>query len=503
MSQKVGIGSFIWSKGAQEIHEIIQFFEGRSLFKPKFLKKEEIEQLIQGSITDEELAACKNNHVLSPPHHEIITGCASPGSVYFKTRDGREILDCTAQAWVLNLGMANPDVNYAAALQAQLTNHTWSYYLTPIRVKLCNKIAEIAPGQLKGGRVAINNSGGGASLECAIKLVQANKKWGEQFLIFWRGYHGTSLAMTGASQRLPVRFRAFGEDRWVRAPYPYCYRCPWGYKDGLCGSRDPACQLECLDLVSQTMKYFASGFPIGCIIEPMLGPGGMVPAPVDFLMGLKQLCKDNQMMLIYDEAQTGFGRTGKMFASDWYLDNCGKDVSPDVMTLTKAAAGGYPIGIVVAKNNVKPLSEIEELTTFASPPVSMAAALVNIEILQKCGILENAAKQGAKLTKFFKELQGRYPQIGDVRGPGLFIGVELVKEPKTRVPFNDLVEKLLEKAWENNLYIGESMPALERSGEMIRNVVKIKPPLVITDEDTAKICELFEKSLKEALAELK
>jgi 4-aminobutyrate aminotransferase/(S)-3-amino-2-methylpropionate transaminase len=469
------------------------------MFKPKFLTKEEIEKLIRSPVTDDEIAECKASHLLVSVRNEFFDGPTEPGSVYFKLRDGKEVLDCTSQAWVLNLGHAPPDISYAAALQSQQFTHTWSDFLTPIRVKLCNKLAQIAPGQLKGGRVSITNRGGGAALECAIKLALVTNKWGSQIVTFWRGYHGSSLAMMGASQRLPMRFSPFGEDRWVKAVYPYCYRCPWKYKGGIYGERDKSCKLECLALVKQQVENFTTNYPVACLLEPMQGPGGQIPAPVDFLAGLKKVCQENKMLLIYDEAQTGFGRTGKMFASDWYESKYGQDISPDVMCLTKAAAAGYPLGITIAKPQARTLADYEEHTTFASPPISMAAALVNIEILQKCNIPENAAKQGAKITQFLKELQGTYPQIGDVRGPGLFIGVEFVKDPKTREPFNELLEKFTTIAWDNGIYFGNAMPIVKRSGELVRNILKIKPPLVISDEHTAKICELFEKSLKEAL----
>ena len=408
-------------------------------------------------------------------------------------------MDCTSQAWVLSLGHANPDIGYATALQAQQYNHPWSDFLTPIRVKLCNKLAEIAPGQLKGGRVAINNLGGGAAIECAIKLALVTNKWGSQVMVFWRGYHGSNLAMMGASQRLPMRFSPFGEDQWVKAVFPYCYRCPWKYMGGINGERDKSCNLECLALVLQHVENFTTNYPVACLIEPMQGPGGQIPAPVDFLVGLKEMCHENKLLLIHDEAQTGFGRTGKIFASEWFESQYGQDVSPDVMCLTKAAAAGYPISITIAKPQSRMLSELEEHSTFTSPPISMAAALVNIEILQKCNIPANAAKQGAKITRYLKELQDKYPQIGDIRGSGLFIGVEFVKDPKTRAPFSELLEQFTKCAWNNGIFFGKSMPIMKRSGDLVRNVLKIKLPLIISDEDTDKICELFEKSLKEAL----
>ena len=465
----------------------------------KYLKKEEIDRLIKNPLNEEEILICRKNHLLTNARDHIITGSTEPGSIYFKTHDGREILDCTSQAWVYNLGHNNPDISYAIQLQSQISTHTWSYFLTPVRIRLANKIAEILPGQLKGGRISVNNSGGGWALECAMKLAMVNNKKGDQFIVFRRGYHGSSLVMMGASQRLPMRFSGLGRELWVRTFYPYCYRCPWHYKEGLGGVRDKSCNLECLEMVRERIELFPTGTPIGCIIEPMQGPGGQIPAPVDFLAGLKEICENNKILLIYDEAQTGFGRTGKMFATEWYNSTYNKDISPDIMTMTKGAAAGVPIGLTVAKSKLRMLTEFEEHSTFSSPPLAMAACLVSIEILQKNKIPENAAKQGKKISSFIKDLSEEIPQIGDVRGPGLFIGVEFVKDPETREPYSDLLEKMIHIGWKNGIFFGEGMQIMSTAGYYIQNILKIKPPLIINDNETDRICELFEKTLREAL----
>ncbi len=476
------------------------------MFDTKWLTKKEIEELILSKISDEEVEKCKKNHLLVPVLNEIVEGTTEPGkggTAYFKFRNREEpILDCTAQAWSLNLGHAPSDVNYAVALQAQHANHVRYGYLTPIRVKLCNKLAEIAPGELKGGKIALNNLGGGGAVECAIRTAFVNTRGNrDQIVTFWRGYHGSSLALSSATQQIgmAMRYRPFGIDRFVKTFFPYCYRCPWGYKNGFDGKKDPECSLECLGLVKQHIEHFHTSGIAGVLLETMQGAGGQIPAPVEFLIGLKNICKENKIKLIYDECQTGFGRTGEMWATEWYNKQIDGDISPDILTATKGVGGGFPLGVTIAKPKIKMLSEAEEHSTYSSSPVLMAASLVTIEILQKEKIPANAANQGEKITNYIKDLQNEYPQIGDIRGPGLFIGVELVKDSKSREPFNDLVEKTIEKGLKNNILFGESMPILKPSGEMMRNVLKIKPPLIISDEETERICQLFEKSLKDAL----
>ncbi|MHA1766720.1 MAG: aspartate aminotransferase family protein [Promethearchaeota archaeon] len=476
------------------------------MFDTKWLTKKEIEELILSKVSDEDVEKCKKKHLLVPVLDEIVEGTIEPGkggTTYFKFRNRDEpVLDCTAQAWSLNLGHAPADVNYAVALQAQHATHVRYGYLTPIRVKLVNKLADIAPGELKGGKIALNNLGGGGAVECAIRTAFVNTRGNkDQIVAFWRGYHGSSLALTSATQQIgmAIRYRSFGIDRFMKTFFPYCYRCPWGYKNGLNGKKDPDCNMECLGLVKQHIEYFHTSGIAAVLLETMQGAGGQIPAPVEFLVGLKKICKENKIKLIYDECQTGFGRTGEMWATEWYNKHTDMDISPDILAATKGAAGGYPLGVTIANPKIKLLSEAEEHSTYSSSPVLMAASLVAIEILQKEKIPENAAKQGAKITKFLSELKEKYPQIGDVRGPGLFIGVEFIEDPKTRVPNNELVEKIIEKGLKNNILFGECMPILKPNGEMMRNVLKIKPPLIINDEETEKICKLFEKTLKDAL----
>lgn len=478
------------------------------MFNPKWLTKEEIENLILGELTEEEIQTCRDKHLLVPVLNEIVEGTTEPGTgstVYFKFRNHEKpILDATSQAWSLNLGHAPAEVNYALALQAQHTNHVRYGYLTPIRVKLVNKLASIAPGKLKGGKVALNNLGGGGAIECAIKTALINNEKADQIAVFWRGYHGSSLALTGGTQQIgfATRFRPFGTDRWLKTPFPYCFRCPWKYKNGLNGKKDPECNLECLDLVENHLLYHHTTGVAACLLEPNQGAGGQIPAPAEFLQGLKKICRRNHITLIYDECQTGFGRSGKMWISEYYSEILGKDVSPDILCATKGAAGGFPLGVCIASNKLESLSESEEHTTYSSSPALMAASLATIAVLEKHDIPKNAAIQGAKITKFLHELQDQYEEIGDIRGPGLFIGIEMVKNAKKRKPHNNLVEKIMEKSIKNGILLGEGMPIIDPRGKFMRNILKIKPPLVISDEETEELCHRFEKTFKDALNDL-
>jgi 4-aminobutyrate aminotransferase-like enzyme len=472
----------------------------------KWLTKTEIKEILDSSLSDEDIKEAKT-HLLTPVFERLFESSVGNGSPYFKVRgDDRQIIDCTSQAWVLALGHGALDPIYAGFHQAQKFPHHQFGFLDETRAKLATKITSIAPGKLHGGKVAFNNMGGSASNEAAIRLAYVSQKRSQkqQIVVFSRGYHGSSLAMTGATQyiRIATRYRSFGLDRWERALFPYCYRCPWNYMKGLGGKKDPKCKLECLSLFQKHVEESANQDVAAVLLEPMQGAGGQIPAPVEWLQGLQEICKTNKIQIIYDEFQTGFGRAGHMFATDYYNDMGDIDVSPDMMTIAKAAGGGLPLGILLASPKYKQFSEAEEHSTFSSTPVPLAACLIMIEIMEKHKIPENARKMGHIITQRLHELQEKYPVIGDIRGPGLFIGIEFVKNQKTREPYTELAEAMKKECWNHAIYLQGMMPIIKPSGETIRNVLKIKPPLIITEEEAQIICDRFEATLKSCINQL-
>ena len=244
----------------------------------------------------------------------------------------------------------------------------------------------------------------------------------------------------------------------------------------------------------------------GVILEPIQGAGGQIPAPPEFLRALKETCEQEKIFLIYDECQTCMWRTGKYFTiTERYEKELNVDVSPDMMTFTKGIGGGFPLGVLVASPKIrKRFGPSEEHTTFSSDPISLATGLAAIMVIEKAKINENCEKMGQKITKRLLEMEDEYEVIGDVRGSGLFIGVELVKDKNSREPFTELCEEMVLLAPDHGLYLGESMPILSGTGKLIRrNVIKIKPPLIITEEDAEFILEKFEETLKDALKKVK
>jgi len=451
--------------------------------EPKILTKEEIERISSG-INEEELIEFDKHALNSFVEPLTAIEAKEPGSSWVKVvdREGnvKDILDATSMNWTLTLGFAHPDVNYAAYQQMIRLSHVRYNVLTPARAKLVIKIAELAPGKLKGGRVSLNNQGGGLANEAAIKLAMMASRGADHFGVFWGGYHGSTLVMTTATQPMHGinRFSSFGYEHFTRMPYPYCYRCLWKYKGGLNGKKDPSCNLECFDLVENYILGMAPKRFAGIMLEPIQAAGGQIPAPPEFLRKLKLICEEEKVFLIYDECQT---------------------------SITKGIGGGFPLGVLVASPKIKKrFGPSEEHTTFSSDPLSFATSLAAIKVIEKAKYGENCEKMGDKITKRLFEMQEEYEVIGDIRGPGLFIGIELVKNKETREPFTELSEEMVLLAPAHNLYLGPSMPILTATGKLRRrNVIKIKPPLVVTEEDTDFILENFELTLKDALNKLK
>ncbi len=479
--------------------------------EPKILSKEELERISSG-INEEEVLEFEKHSLNNYIERLTVIEAKEPGSAWVKVQDNegniKEILDVTSMNWALALGFAHPDVNYAAYQQMKRLTHVRYNVLTPARAKLCNKLSELVPGKLKGGRIALNCEGGGLANEAAMKLAMIASRGADHFGVFWRGYHGSTLATGSASHPLHgiSRFYPWGTEHFSRMNFPYCYRCMWNYSEGLYGNKDPNCNLECFKIIENYIKGMAPKRMAGVILEPIQGPGGHIPAPPEFLKKLKDVCEEEKVFLIYDECQTCMWRTGKYFTvTERYQKELNIDVSPDMMTFTKGIGGGFPLGVLVATSKIKKrFSPAEEHTTFSSSPISMATSLAAIKVIEKQKLGENCEKMGNKITKRVLEMQETYEVIGDIRGPGLFIGVEMIKDKNTREPHTELTEEILKLAPNHGLYLGSSMPILSGTGKILMlNVIKIKPPLVITEEDAEFILEKFELILKESINKIK
>ncbi|MFX1407244.1 MAG: aspartate aminotransferase family protein [Promethearchaeota archaeon] len=481
-------------------------------FEPKIVSKEELRNISAG-VNEEELLVFDNHCLNVHYENKVLIEAKEPGSPWvitkdFKTGEISEILDCTSQNWTLALGFANPDVNYAVAEQMRRLTHIKSSVISPSRSKFYNKLAELAPGRLKGGRVHVNSEGGGLAIEAALKLAMVASKDADHFLTFRGGYHGNTLATITASQPIHsiTRFRPFGIEFFTRVPQPYCYRCMWNYKDGLNGNKDPNCKLECFKLVENYLMGLTTRKLAAVLLEPWQAAGGHIPFPPEFLIRLREVCEEEKILIIYDESQTAVWRTGKYFTlSEKYENELGFDVSPDMMCFTKAIGGGFPLGAMIASPKIrKRFTPSEDHTTFCNTPIGCTGGLAAFKVIEKGKIGENCEERGKQITKRLLELQENYEVLGDIRGPGLFIGIELVKDKNSREPYTELMEEMLLEAVKQNIFFGPSMPYMSGTGKILmRNLIKIKPPLNITKEDAEFICNKFEDVLKASLKTVK
>jgi len=395
--------------------------------------------------------------------------------------EGKSYLDCTSQAWTLALGYNHPEVLEAAIAQIRTLAHARAGFPTIPRLLLAKRLADICPGHLN--RV-INAPTGSLAVEAALKLAMINRPGAQRFITFYHGYHGNTLATMAASwmgTQTPghfgpgVKFLPFMHN-FVRVPNAYCYRCPRRQSH-------PDCSPECAAPLRDTIRRGVDGPVAGVLLEPVQGNGGQIPFPAPFLQEVRRICDEFAIPLIFDEIQTGFGRTGRMFGAEL----CG--VTPDLMVLSKSMGGGFPIAVVVADDRLKMFEPTgEDVYTFGSNPVAQAAALKVIEILERDRIPEHAGRMGTLFTTGLLSLQKRYPQIGDVRGPGLFIGIEMVQDPETKEPAPAMAKRIVKEAWNRGVILA--------TASALPNVLKIKPPLVISEAEVATVLSVLDDCLK-------
>jgi 4-aminobutyrate aminotransferase-like enzyme len=449
--------------------------------KPVTLTEDEIEEMIT-EITDEEIKEAEE-HSLTPLKDKVMFE-GEPGGAVIRDLKGNEYIDCTSQAWTLNIGFCDPDIAYVAALQMQRLSHVRYGFPTVPRLKLLNELTKL----FKMPRASFNNMGGGAAVEAAMKVAMLRKNGADTFITTWRAYHGASLGTLAASAYMPTatRFPGFGREHFVKVPYPYCYRCYLGHD-----REKEDCTGVCAEFVKQTIKHGVTGPVAGILLEPISGPGGHIEAHTEYLKALKEICEEIDALLIFDEAQTGFGRVGEWCASDLH------NMRPDVMCLTKAIAGGVPMGAILTRGDIVGFTESEEHSTFGSNPVMFAASLVNIEIIKRKKLLQRSKILGERFKKGILELQEKYPIIGDVRCPGLYKGVELVEDPKTKTPAVEAANNFIEEGWKRGVIFDYNMPSMSPWGYDLRNVIKFKPPLTITEEQVDRVLEVFEECLQE------
>ena len=390
---------------------------------------------------------------------------------------GKEYIDCTAQAYSLNVGASHPRVLEAISKQCNRISHVQVAYDSIPLLLLSEKLASIAPGNLKRVSYCLE---GAVACEGALKLAAKNRPKGKNFISLWDGYHGrTILSMSVSWPHTNLSF-VNQLSNVVRIPAAYCYRCPFNLSY-------PSCNIYCAEFAEETMKRAVDGPPIALIMEPIQGNGGIVEFPKEFYRKIRDVCTRQNVMLIFDEIQTAFGRIGeKMFAADVY------DVVPDIIAFGKSVAGGFPLAGILASDDVIPFDPGDHAFTFGHFTASMAAALATIAVIEEEGLLQRCTEVGDYILDALRDMQKKHELIGDVRGRGLMIAAELVRDRETKEPAVEETTQILSRGLEEGVIFGGG----KYGG--LGNVIKIKPPIVISDSEIETVLKVFEKCLVEA-----
>jgi len=370
--------------------------------------------------------------------------------------DGNVFLDFFAGVAVASLGHAHPQLS--AALGRQAARLTVGTFATRERAEAFAMLSEAAPANLKRAHLY---SGGAEAVEAALRLARsATKK--HEVLSFWGGFHGKTagvLGLIGDESKQGYGPLVAGR---VQAPYADCYRCAFKLKY-------PSCGLYCVDFARQQVKNSSAGSLAAVLVEPMQGTAGNVIPPDDYMPALKEVARENGALLIADEMITGFGRTGRM----WGVDHSG--VAPDVVTVGKGMGSGFPVSGVLLSDELgraEPFGKPSaSSSSYGGNPLAAVAVAETLKAIQREKLVENSRRVGASLLARLRALQEKYEFVGDVRGRGLMIGIDLVRDEKSRAPLGRrITETIFKEALRRGLLVMGYFPRM-----------RINPPLVITE----------------------
>jgi 4-aminobutyrate aminotransferase len=387
--------------------------------------------------------------------------------------EGKHYIDWTSGVLVTNVGHAHPHLAEAISRQAKRLLNTYDFP-TPERLSLARKIIELMPPHLE--KVFFVSTGAEAT-DAALRIL---KRYTNKFevLAFWGGFHGRSFGpmSVGGISKIKKNFGPLVPGA-IFAPYPYCYRCPFD-------KEYPDCDLFCVDYLDRIIDAESVGSLAGLIVEPYQGTSGFIFPPDGYLKKLEKWAVKRKLLIVLDEVQSSFGRTGKM----WALEH--EKLEPDILCLGKGIGSGVPIAAVVTRARIiSSLKTGEMSSTAGGNPLSCAAALAVLEIIEKENLIEKAAKNGEYLKERLNRLKKKYRMIGDIRGRGLVYGIEFVADRRTKKSAPGLAKEVVLKCVASGLMVGKL--------GIYGNVMRVAPPLVITQELIDKSVSILEKVLSE------
>jgi len=381
--------------------------------------------------------------------------------------DGNVYIDFSSGIYVTSLGHCHPKVTEAVRKYAgQLMNaHDFS---TPIKMKLVEKLASVLPGDINCFQFY---DSGTAAVEAGLRLLRcATNKL--EIISFHKDFHGKTLGATscaGITKGSGLRAPGF-----FLAPRPYCYRCVFKLTY-------PDCGIYCADYIKTVIKEETAGMVAGIVLEPIQGWAGSIIPPDEFMQKLRKICDEYNILLMADEVLTCMGRTGKMLCMEHW------NVVPDVVTLGKSFGNGFPVtAIGVREPYANSIENISASSSYGGNPMACAAALASIEVIEEENLLEHSTKLGEFILKRLKKMESEHPIIGEVRGKGCLLGIELVKDKKTKEPFVDAGNKIYQKAFTKGL---AWIPA--------GHILRLSPPLIMEEETANKALDIIEESISE------
>jgi 4-aminobutyrate aminotransferase len=390
--------------------------------------------------------------------------------------DGNLFLDFMAGIAVASTGHSHPRVVQAIEAQARKFLHICGsdYYYEPM-VDLAEKLSRLAPGT--GTKKVFFTNSGTEAVEAAFKLSRYHTK--RQHVVSFHGaFHGRTLGSLSLTASRSSHRAHFGPliPGVHHVPYGFCHRCPYQLKH-------PSCGIECVGVLEKVLfRYEVRPEEVAAIfVEPIQGEGGYVVPPPEYLPMLQELCRKHGILLVLDEIQSGFGRTGRMFACEHW------GIEPDILCTAKGIASGMPLGAMIARDEISTWTRSTHGSTFGGNPVACAAALATIQLLEE-GLVKNAAVVGGFLKEKLMELRPRFAEISEVRGLGLMIGVEFERNDGSHAPDAKLRDRVMQKCFEKGLLLlscGES-------------TLRFCPPLIVAEEEVATAIRLFEAAIAEA-----
>ncbi len=428
----------------------------------------------------EELTKLRKKNVPQAPYNITPAFIREARGALMIDVEGRELIDFAGGIGVNNVGHCHPKVVAAIKDQADKCIHTCFHVaMYDAYVDLAARLNALAPGDFPKMTMFANS--GAEAVENAVKVARYNKKR-PAVICFENGYHGRTLYTLSLTSKIkPYKF-GFGPfaSEVYRIPFAYCYRCPFGLQY-------PGCSVACADYLEDVFVSHVSAEATAAIIaEPIQGEGGFITPPPEYFSKVQKIAQKYDIAFIIDEVQTGVGRTGKFFAIEHW------DIEPDILTLAKSLAGGMPLSAIIAREELINKIHVGGLGgTFSGNPVSCRAGLAVLEIMLEDGLLQRAQRLGEKLFAQFKNLQEKFEIIGDVRGKGPMLAMELVRDRETKTPAKEEVDKLVKICFEKGLVL--------LSCGNFGNVIRTLMPLVITDEQLQRGLSILEEGFQELI----